>query len=612
MTTAKNAPGKKVDAHARARHARPPQPVSAAEGPTGGEILVRCLEAEGVEKIFGLCGHTVIGFMEAIEDSSIDLISFKHEQFAAHAADGYFRVTHRPGVVMSHLGPGLTNAVTGVANAALDSTPMVVIAGDIPTQHFGRDAHQEVKFFGDATQADIYKPFVKRVWKVHSVEAIPNIVARAFNLATSGRPGPVLIDVPMDLFSRRIPKEQVKLYEARTRKVTGRRQRGDSVEIAKAAEMLAAAKSPAIFAGGGVILSEASEVLTKLAEHLAIPVASTLMGKGSINELNPLSMGMTGFWGTEVSNRTVREADVVLAVGTRFKEADCSSWMPEYTFAVPPTRIIQIDIDPQELAKNYPAEISIVGDAKSVLEDILADVSAKNAKRDWKALPRVAALVKAKEDWKETLKAEPRINNTPIHPARILNEVRALLPEDGIVVTDVGWNKNGLAQQFPVTRPQTHFPPGGFATMGFGPAAVIGAKIGAPDKVVMTLIGDGAMSSVTGVLATARERNIKAIWLVMNNGAFGTIYGLQHHAYHRDIGTRFVDEKTGEECSPDFAAIAKGFGVASRRVTDPEDIRPALQEALAHDGPFLLDIVMDRDVAVPTDGYWDIMDIYQY
>lgn len=611
MTTAKNAPSK-VDAHARARHVRPPQPVSAAEGPTGGEILVRCLEAEGVEKIFGLCGHTVIGFMEAIEDSSIDLISFKHEQFAAHAADGYFRVTHRPGVVMSHLGPGLTNAVTGVANAALDSTPMVVIAGDVPTQHFGRDAHQEVKFFGDATQSDIYKPFCKRVWKVHSVEAIPDIVARAFNLATSGRPGPVLIDVPMDLFSRRIPKSKVKIYEARTRKVTGRRLRGDSVEIARAAEMLAAAKSPAIFAGGGVILSEASDVLTKLAEHLAIPVASSLMGKGSINELNPLAMGMTGFWGTEVSNRTVREADVILAVGTRFKEADCSSWMPEYTFSVPPTRIIQVDIDPQELAKNYPAEISIIGDAKAVLGDLLANVIAKSEKRDWKAQPRVAALVKAKEDWKETLKAEPRINNTPIHPGRILNEVRALLPEDGIVVTDVGWNKNGLAQQFPVTKPQTHFPPGGFATMGFGPAAVIGAKVGAPDKVVMTLIGDGAMASVTGVLATARERNIKAIWLVMNNGAFGTIYGLQHHAYHRDIGTRFVDVKTGEECSPDFAAIAKGFGVASRRVTNPEDIRPALQEALAHDGPFLLDVVMDRDVAVPTDGYWDIMDIYQY
>lgn len=576
---------------------------------TGGEIAVKCLEALGVDTIFGLCGHTVIGLMDALHGSSIDLVSFRHEQFAAHAADGYFRVTHRPGVVMVHLGPGLTNAITGVANAAMDSGAMVVIAGDIPSQHFGHDAHQEVKVHGDATQFDIYKPFVKRAWKVHRVEAIPDILARAFNVATSGRPGPVLVDVPMDMFSRRA---EVAIPDMKSHLLTGTRPRGDRAEIARAADLLAGAGRPAIYAGGGVILSEASAALTGLAEYLGIPVATSLMGKGAISEANPLAMGMTGFWGTNVSNRTVREADVILAVGTRFAEADCSSWMPEYTFAIPPTRLIHVDIDPQEMGKNYPTEISIVGDARAVLEDLKAEISSRHPSREWKDNPHVLGLVAEHEDWRKALRSDPALNKVPIHPARILFEVRDLLPEDGIVVTDVGWNKNGLAQQFPVTMPQTHLPPGGLATMGFGPCAVIGAKIGAPDRKVVALVGDGAMSSVAGVLSTAREQNTQAVWVVMNNTAFGTIYGLQHAAYGRDIGTRFTSARSNEDMSPDFARVAEGFGIASRRVTQPADLRAALEEALSHDGPYLLDVIMDRDISVPTNGYWDILDIYKY
>lgn len=598
----------RVEKHATAKHARRPSAES-NKGRTGGEIMVACLEALGVETIFGLCGHGVIGLMDALHDSRIKLINFRHEQFAAHAADGYFRVTHKPGVVMTHLGPGMTNAITGVVNAALDSSAMVIISGDIPSQHFGRDAHQEIKLHGDATQFEIYKPFVKRAWKVQGVEALPRIIARAFEVATSGRPGPVLIDVPMDIFSRRAT---VAIPAPREARINAARVRGDGRSIERAAAMLAAAKAPAIYAGGGVVLAEATAALTALAEHLAIPVCTSLMGKGSIDESNPLAMGMTGFWGTKVANATVREADVILAVGTKFAEADSSSWMPEYTFAIPPTRLIQIDIDPAELGKNYPTENAIVGDAKLVLEELLEQVRLLQPKRNWKKVARTAALAKAKKTWWDSLKAVRGLDGAPIHPGRILAEARAALPADGIVVTDVGWNKNGLAQQFPVSRPQTHFPPGGFATMGFGPAAAIGVKVGAPRQAVIALIGDGAMSSVLGVLATAREQNTKVVWLVMNNFAFGTIFGLQRHAFGRDIGTRFVDARTGESCGPDFSIIAQGFGVASRRVEKPSELKAAIREALNHDGPFLLDVVMDRSIAVPTDGYWDILDIYQY
>ena len=576
----------------------------------GGQILVKCLEALDVNTVFGLCGHTVIAFMDAMADSSINYITFRHEQFAAHAADGYFRATHKPGVLMTHLGPGLTNAVTGVANAALDSSAMIVIAGDIPTQHFGHDAHQEIKMHGDATQFEIYKPFVKRAWRVHSVEALPDILVRAFNTAVSGRPGPVLIDIPMDLLSRKA--EFSPDFPLAKRVLPVSRNRGDVRQIEKAADLLAGATSPAIYAGGGVILSEATDELTRLAETFGIPVVTSLMGKGAIREDHPLSMGMTGFWGTKLSNDVARNADVLLAVGTRFAEADSSSWIPKYTFAIPPTKLIHIDIDPGEIGKTYPTDIGIVGDAKAVLSELHKALSDRISPKDWKTDARVSDLVDTRKKWWDTIKSEGTSDRVPIHPARILSEVRNLLPENGIVVTDVGWNKNGLGQQFPILAPQTHFPPSGLATMGFGPCAALGAKIGAPNRPVVALIGDGAMSSVLGVLATAKEQNIPVTWIVMNNKSFGTIYGLQHAAYGRDFGTQFRDKKTGREYSPDFAGIARSFGIKAMRIEHPDELQKALKKAFASNEPILLDVLMDRDIPVPTDGYWDILDIYQY
>ena len=576
---------------------------------TGGEIVVKCLESAGVEYVFGLCGHTVIGMMDPLIDSSIEFISFRHEQMAAHAADGYFRVTHKPAVVLTHLGPGFTNATTGVANAALDSTAMVVIAGDIPSQHFGRDAHQEFKMHGDATQYEIYKPFVKRAWRVHRTEALPRILARAFAIAASGRPGPVLVDVPMDFFSRRA---DVEIPDMAAHMPSGRRIRGDQQTIERAVKLLVEAERPLIYAGGGVILSEASGNIAPLAEALGAPVAYSLMGKGAISDDHPLAVGMTGFWGTPTANRLCREADVILAIGTRFAEASSSSWISEHTFAIGPTKVIQIDVDDQEIGKNYPVEIGILGDAGAVLDDVVAGVADAKKGYSWKEDLRLQQIADETTAWRQEVAVHNASDAVPIRPERILAEVRALLPKDGIVVTDVGWNKNGLAQQFPVYNPMTHLPPSGLATMGFGPAAVIGAKLGAPDKPVITLVGDGAMSSVLGVLATAKERNISAVWLVMNNRAYGTIYGLQNQAYGRNIGTRFICHETQEDYNPDFAAVARAFGIEGILIDKPDQLRPALERAFNANAPVLLDVIMDRDVGVPTDGYWDILDIYQY
>ena len=576
---------------------------------TGGQITVKCLESAGVDYVFGLCGHTVIGMLDPMIDSPIEFISFRHEQMAAHAADGYFRVTHKPGLVLTHLGPGITNATTGVANAALDSSALVVISGDIPSQHFGRDAHQEFKMHGDATQYEIYKPFVKRAWRVHRTEALPGILARAFAIATSGRPGPVLVDVPMDLFSRRA---EVDIPQMAAHMSSGQRMRGDEQLIERAVKLLVEAERPLIYVGGGVILSEASQQVAPLAEALGAPVAYSLMGKGALSDDHPLAVGMTGFWGTPTANRLCREADVILAVGTRFAEASSSSWISKYTFAIGPTKVIQVDVDAQEIGKNYPIEIGILGDAGAVLEDILSGVKDVKKGYSWKEDSRLQLIADEITAWRKEISVHNASDAVPIRPERILSEVRELLPKDGIVVTDVGWNKNGLAQQFPIYQPMTHLPPSGLATMGFGPAAVIGAQLGAPEKKVITLIGDGAMSSVLGVLATAKERNIPAVWLVMNNRSYGTIYGLQNQAYGRDIGTKFVCRESQKDYNPDFAAVARAFDIEGILVDKPDQLRPALERAFNADAPVLLDVIMDRDVGVPTDGYWDILDIYQY
>ncbi|MDR0440629.1 MAG: thiamine pyrophosphate-binding protein, partial [Candidatus Accumulibacter sp.] len=300
--------------------------------------LVRYLEARGVRHIFGLCGHTNIAFLSALEKSEkIQFVNTRHEQIAAHMADGYARATKKAAVLLTHLSPGLTNACTGVANAALDSIPLVVIAGDVPTHYFGKHPHQEVNLHADASQCEIYRPFCKRVWRVDSAHLFPEILEKAFILAESGRPGAVLIDVPMDVFSKEIEVERFDRVLKNTRSLVKPSMDEETAE--RIVGQLLAAKTPLIYAGGGVLLADAAEELAAFAEHLQLPVAHTLMGKGALPDDHPLILGMTGFWGTKFINEKCRAADWIIGLGTRFSEADCSSWEAEYTFNFPPTQL---------------------------------------------------------------------------------------------------------------------------------------------------------------------------------------------------------------------------------------------------------------------------------
>jgi acetolactate synthase-1/2/3 large subunit len=564
-------------------------------------FIAECLRQEGVEKVFGQCGHTNYALIDACHKLGIEYVSFRHEQQAAHAADAYFRVSHRLAVVNVHLSPGLTNALTGVATAAADCTPMLVIAGNTPSYHHAREPHQGIRFHADASQGDIFRPICKRVWRIDDPKFLPDVMPRALNVAQTGKSGAVLLDVPMDVFSGQVRAESVTI----ARRPEYRRVVGPDDGIAEAAHLLIEAKAPVIFAGNGVTLSDATDELIRVAELLDSPVATTLMAKGVFPEGHALSLGMTGIWGTRAANETTREADVILAVGTGFAEADCSSWDPKHTFAVPPSRLIQIDIDPQEIGKIYPVEVGIVGDAKATLRRLVAHLEEAPARAS--RASRLETIDTRKRAWAEELKDSQEDNGTPIHPARLLKEIAAAAPGNAVFVTDVGWNKNGAGQQLVSNAPRTFITSGGMATMGFAPAAAIGARLGAPDRTVICLVGDGGLMSVVGALTTAVELNVPVVWVLFNNFCFSTIRSVGSTYFHNTYGTEFT-RPDGTPYNPDFMLLAKSFGIESSLVEQPADLREALCKAFRAGVPYLVEVRTRADVPMPRTGYWDIAD----
>ena len=578
-----------------------PEPLpTTSETRIAAYLLTDYLERLGVEVVFGLTGHTVIGMLDALGRSRIRYVSTRHEQVAAHAADGYARATGKPGVLLTHLGPGLTNAATGVANAALDSIPMVVIAGDVQSYFHGRHPHQEVNLHQDADQYQIYRPFCKRVYRVEHARDLPRIIERAFHLAQTGRPGPVLVDVPMDVFSASLPVDAFAKVPAEIAKPSI-----DPATAERIVAALAAAERPVLYAGGGVLSARASAGLAAFAEALELPIAHSLMGKGVVREDHPLLLGMTGFWGTPIANEKCRTADLILAIGTRFAEANSSSWDPRFTFNIPPTRLMHIDADVAEIGRNFSTELGVVADAR------LALTALNDAARDVKPRTRGSLRIEIAQgrrafaaNWADQYSSA----QFPMRPERILSELRHAVPDDGYIVTDVGWNKNGVGQQFPITVPGTFITPSGLATMGFGPAAALGVKLAQPDRAVVALVGDGAFGSNPSVVATAMEAGLGVVWLVMDNAAFGTIAGLTNMHYGWEFGCLF--EADGARYRTDFAQIAKGYGAEGVFIRSADELGPALRAALASGRPTVIQAPMEN-APTPTPGHWDINCVYR-
>lgn len=571
---------------------------------SAAEAMVAQLESYGVEYVFGTCGHTNIALLDAIGRSSIRFVIARHEQAAAHAADGYARASGRTGVVLLHVGPGMTNAVTGVLTAALDSVPLVAIAGDIPSYYYGRHPHQEVNLHSDADQTAIYRPFVKRAWQVQRVADLARFTERAFWTAASGRPGAVLLSVPMDHFSRPVPRATATAFPLAVPERPAL-----AAEVAdRIAGMLLSAERPLIYLGGGLRRGPGLDALRSLIEHLDIPVVHSLMAKGTLPDSHPLLLGMPGFWGLELTNRYTREADVVLALATRFAETDASSWDRRYTWQFPPGKLIHIDLDPAEIGRNFPVAVGAVADVTHAVRAIDTAVQARQP------APR------RRESLRETITASRRelfagsrergaSDRFPLRPERILADLRAALPADAVLVTDVGWNKNGVAQCYDLPAEGRFITPGGASTMGFGPAAAVGVQLAQPDRTVVALVGDGGMGAQLPALPMAVEQGAPVIFVVMNNRSHGTIADLQAANFGQSYGCDFVGPD-GAPYSPDFAALGRACGADGYTVNSAADLGAALRSAVAARRPAVIDVPMVNE-PVPTPGHWNIKDIYQ-
>jgi len=423
---------------------------------------------------------------------------------------------------------------------------------------------------------------------------------RAFHLAQAGRPGPVLVDVPMDIFSADLSVDAFQQVPAPMSRSTV-----DAATVARIVEALASAERPILYAGGGILSARATSELAALAEALEVPVAHTLMGKGCLREDHPLLLGQTGFWGLPIANEKCRTADLIVAVGTRLAEANSSSWDPRFTFSVPPTRLIHIDADEAEIGRNYPTDLGVVADAKLALGALAAATRGKGHRDRGHLREEIARGRKAfAANWDHHWSSD----QYPMRPERILAELRKAVPENGFIVTDVGWNKNGVAQQFSITVPGTFITPSGLATMGFGPSAVLGVKMAHPDRAAVSLVGDGGFSTNPSVVATAMEANLPVVWLVMDNAGFGTIAGLESMHYGWGFGCMFW--RGGKPYKADYAAMARACGARGVTIESAADLGPALREALDSDLPTVIQAPMEN-APTPTPGHWNINDIYR-
>jgi acetolactate synthase I/II/III large subunit len=574
----------------------------------GAQILAEYLRKEGVQYAFGVCGHGIIGFLDALYDhrDAIHTITAHDEQAAGFMADAYYRVSHRPAATYSSCGPGSLNLTMAVANAFYDSSALLAVTGNVPTQQFNRGPFQESGRYFQGDFNNVMRPYVKRTYQAFRPEMLPLILHQAFGLMRTGRPGPVHVDVPLNVF---VEEADVEIPDPQAWNAgISDRSGGDPAAIARAAQLLLGAERPVIVAGGGVFLSEATRELASLAETLGIPVISSPLGKGSIDESSSLYLGATGRNGPFAANEAARTADVLLALGTRFDDRPTSSWAPGLTFNIPPSRLIHVDIDPTELGRNYPVEVGILGDVRTVLRQLLETVreSAEGARE--RHAPWLTTTSGWKDAWQDVLAPGRADQGTPIHPSRLVDELNRLLPDDTIVLADVGVHHNWLVQQLNVPPKGRFLQAWGFAAMGFGVAGALGAKFAAPERPVVTVCGDGGFLMTANAVATAVEYDLPVIWVVWNNNGYESIRGQAATFFggDREIATRFRRDETGELISADFAALARSMGAVGFSAEDPNAFRDSLAAALASGKPCVIDARVGNTQSAPATGSWDL------
>lgn len=571
---------------------------------TGGQIVAKALKTYGVPYIAGIPGHGCWTMLDAFLErgSEIPVIQVMHEQSAVHLADGFYRASGRPMAAVTSIGPGATNTIIGLATCYADSTATMLLTGGPATHMRGHGVMQELERFHSSDFPRVVEGVTKRHWEASRVDELPFIMHRAFSTMLSGRPGPVHIEVPMDVQAE---AAEVSIHPLQERMAFGRL-RADQQAIEKAAALLLKTKRPVIVAGGGAITANASPELTKLAERLGVPVVTTWNGKGAIAEDHDLFAGSVGQTGTTCGNAIAASADLVLSVGCRFTDWSASSWRKGTSFSIPPAKLIHIDIDFQEIGKNYPTEVGIVADAKSALADLLDAISPQQSKAALGARQNYfQELQKLKAAWEKQLASRRDSNEAPFTSQRPLGELRKVLERNGIVVVGSGNTQGAVKQSFPVYEPRTHLTSGSFSSMGWAVPAAIGAKLACPDRQVVCVLGDGDFMQSFQEIAVCVMHNIPVVFLVQNNSGYMSIRGGQRKIMGRHVASEF-NLPNGKPYSPHFTEIGKNFGLEAWRVEQPGDLNRVLRKALDTGGPALVEVMTARDAAGPfVPGWWD-------
>ena len=534
----------------------------------GAKALIKCLEREGVDTLFGYPGGQIIPFYNELYDSDLRHILVRHEQAAAHAADGYARATGKTGVCVSTSGPGATNLVTGIATAYMDSVPIVALTGQVPRSLIGNDAFQEADITG------ITQPITKHNYLVQDPQEIPRIVKEAFHIASTGRPGPVLIDLPKDVQNIEIDLQYPEKVELRGYKPT---YKGNTQQIKRAAEEIANSCRPIIYAGGGVISSNASAELVELAETIKAPVTTTLMGISCIPTEHPLYVGMLGMHGSKYANYAIQESDLIIAVGARFDDRVTGKLE---SFA-PNARVIHIDVDPAEISKNVKVHTPIVGDAKQILKSLVKYVQCC----------RSAEWIEKINQWKKEYPLTYRHSQDSIMPQFVIEQISEAC-KDAIIVTEVGQHQMWAAQFFKYSKPRTFLTSGGLGTMGYGFPAAMGAKVGRPDKTVINIAGDGSFQMNSQELATVVQNDIPVVNVILNNGYLGMVRQWQELFYDRRYSYTFI------KGSVDFVKLAEAYGALGLRAEKPSEVRPAIEEAVRSGRPAVVEVIVECEANV--------------
>lgn len=575
----------------------------------GGQIIVDYLIQEKVPYLFGLCGHGNISFIDAFyaRADEIKALSVHHESVAGFMADVYYRVSGKPVATFTSCGPGSANLPICLANSFFDSVPFLAVTGNIPTNQFNRGAFQETYRFHQADFPSTVRAYCKRVFQPTRAEMVPVAVRQAWKTMLTGRPGPVVLDVPFDIFKEETELEmpQAAAWNANITCRCG----ADPEGLRRAAAMLLEAERPVILVGQGVKYGRATKELLTLAERLRIPVACSSSGMGAIDSTHPLALGLIARNGTYQANHAARQADVLLALGVRFDDRTSSSWLPGYSFNIPPTKLIHVDIDPDEIARNYPVALGLMADVRTFLRQLLAELDTRKLPDE--IPPARSAWLRAidgyRKQWEEFIAPGFRSDTTPINPQRAAHEIDKALPDEAILVSDIGIHHNWLIQFCHPRRPDSLIGSMGFGPMGFGVAGVLGAKLAAPGRPCVSVCGDGAFFMHASVLGTAAEYNIPVVWVVWNNYSYASIRGLQRgYLGGRELVTDFRHPETGEPYNPDFAAMARSAGVEGVRVEKAAELGEAIRQAIRAQKPYLIDANIGADMNPGGAGVWEL------